>query len=85
MSPLFLLFGIPPNESIVDFLLIPIVFYVVVAAAQLDLDVLRRDGWLFETAQEVGGVESWYTFYTYYGGYRLSVRCCGVDSCMANC
>ncbi|KAF8429985.1 sulfate transporter family-domain-containing protein [Boletus edulis BED1] len=48
------------------FLIIPIVFYVVVAAAQLDLGTLRRDGWLFETAREVGGVDSWYAFYTYY-------------------
>ncbi|KAG9312501.1 sulfate transporter family-domain-containing protein [Chiua virens] len=49
------------------FLVIPIVFYIVVAAAQLDLGTLRREGWLFETAEEVGGaVESWYTFYTYF-------------------
>ncbi|KAF8551076.1 hypothetical protein OG21DRAFT_1418614 [Imleria badia] len=48
------------------FLVIPIIFYIVVAAAQLDLDTLRRDGWLFETAREVGGVDSWYAFYTYY-------------------
>ena len=59
------------NEGIVDFLVIPIVFYVVVAAAQLNLDTLRRDGWLFETAREVGGVDSWYAFYTYYGGFHL--------------
>jgi SulP family sulfate permease len=48
------------------FLIIPIVFYVVVAASQLDLDTLRREGWLFETAREVGSTDTWYTFYTYY-------------------
>lgn len=68
------------SENIVDFLVIPTIFYIVVAAAQLDLNVLRRDGWLFESAQEVGGVDSWYTFYTYYGGCRLLPLCGGVDS-----
>ncbi|KIJ67173.1 hypothetical protein HYDPIDRAFT_165880 [Hydnomerulius pinastri MD-312] len=49
------------------FLIIPIIFYIVVAAAQLDLSALRRDGWLFDTAQTGGGVEDkWYGFYTYY-------------------
>ncbi|KAF9240839.1 sulfate transporter family-domain-containing protein [Melanogaster broomeanus] len=48
------------------FLIIPIIFYIVVAAAQLDLDVLRREGWLFEAAQSTGGVDKWYAFYTYY-------------------
>ncbi|KAF9221142.1 hypothetical protein BS17DRAFT_712424 [Gyrodon lividus] len=48
------------------FLIIPIIFYIVVGAAQLDLDALRRDGWLFEAAQNTGGVDKWYAFYTYY-------------------
>ncbi|KAG6372058.1 hypothetical protein JVT61DRAFT_8766 [Boletus reticuloceps] len=56
----------PLSHSTIDFLIIPIVFYIVVAAAQLDLGTLRRDGWLFETTREVGGVDSWYAFYTYY-------------------
>ncbi|KAG1796400.1 sulfate transporter family-domain-containing protein [Suillus plorans] len=33
------------------FMIIPVVFYVVVAAARLDLDALRRDGWLFDMAE----------------------------------
>jgi SulP family sulfate permease len=44
-------------------LVIPIVFYVVVAAARLDLGALRNKGWLFD----VGKSEAWYTFYSYYG------------------
>ncbi|KIJ19677.1 hypothetical protein PAXINDRAFT_166757 [Paxillus involutus ATCC 200175] len=48
------------------FLIIPIVFYIIVGAAQLDLDVLRKGGWLFEAAQNTGGVDKWYAFYTYY-------------------
>ncbi|KAH0835582.1 sulfate transporter family-domain-containing protein [Lanmaoa asiatica] len=48
------------------FLVIPIIFYIVVAAAQLDLDTLRWNGWLFESAQKAEGMDSWYTFYTYY-------------------
>jgi SulP family sulfate permease len=44
------------------------VFYVIVAAAQLDLGALRRDGWLFDSAEGVGGVEEkWYGFYSYFG------------------
>ncbi|KAJ7902840.1 sulfate transporter family-domain-containing protein [Mycena olivaceomarginata] len=47
------------------FLLIPLVFYVVVAAAQLNIADLRDSGWVFEM---VGGgkEEHWYKFYSYY-------------------
>ncbi|KAH7886685.1 sulfate transporter family-domain-containing protein [Phlebopus sp. FC_14] len=49
------------------FLMILIIFYIVVAAAKLDLSVLRKDGWLFDFAQGTGGLEDeWYGFYTYY-------------------
>ncbi|KAF7416286.1 hypothetical protein PC9H_002551 [Pleurotus ostreatus] len=44
------------------FITIPILFYVVVAAGQLDLGALRRDGWLFNIATEH---VAWYKFYTY--------------------
>ncbi|KAG0696357.1 sulfate transporter family-domain-containing protein [Suillus ampliporus] len=48
------------------FMIIPAVFYVVVAAARLDLGALRRDGWLFDAAQGTGGAEDrWYGFYSY--------------------
>ncbi|KAG6333879.1 hypothetical protein ID866_5208 [Astraeus odoratus] len=51
----------------VYFLIIPTVFYVIVAAAGLDLHVLRKDGWLFESAQGTAGLEDkWYGFYSYY-------------------
>ncbi|KAH9943577.1 sulfate transporter family-domain-containing protein [Amylocystis lapponica] len=45
------------------FLIIPIIFYVVVAAAHLDMGVLRRDGWLFDMGTSR---EPWYQFYSYF-------------------
>ncbi|KAL4066573.1 sulfate transporter family-domain-containing protein [Scleroderma citrinum] len=45
------------------FLIIPTVFYVIVVAAGLNLDKLRKDGWLFESA---GLEDKWYGFYSYY-------------------
>ncbi|KAG1744926.1 sulfate transporter family-domain-containing protein [Suillus paluster] len=48
------------------FMIIPAAFYVVVAAARLDLGALRRDGWLFDAAEGAGGAEDrWYGFYSY--------------------
>lgn len=46
------------------------VFYVVVLGAGLDLDTLRRDGWLFEVARS----EKWYRYYTYFGAFHLRPR-----------
>jgi SulP family sulfate permease len=55
-------------SNVSDFMIIPIVFYVVVAAAQLDLGVLRRDGWLFDMAEGTGGREDkWYGYHSYLG------------------
>lgn len=51
--------------SCIDFLVIPIIFYIVVAAAQLNLGDLRSDGWLFDMGS--GGQDTWYKFYTYLG------------------
>ncbi|KAA1470874.1 hypothetical protein DENSPDRAFT_775282 [Dentipellis sp. KUC8613] len=45
------------------FIVIPIIFYIVVAAARLDLHTLRREGWLFDVA---ASQDSWYEFYTYF-------------------
>ncbi|KAI9447202.1 sulfate transporter family-domain-containing protein [Lactarius psammicola] len=45
------------------FLIIPAVFYVVVLSAGLDLDLLRRERWLFQVARSE---EKWYQFYTYF-------------------
>ena len=50
---------------ILDFLIIPVIFYIVVLAAGLDLGGLRRSGWLFDMGASAH--EPWYTFYTYYG------------------
>ncbi|TEB26440.1 hypothetical protein FA13DRAFT_1756329 [Coprinellus micaceus] len=44
------------------FIIIPFLFYIAVAAGQLDLTVLRKTGWLFDVATTG---ESWYHFYTY--------------------
>lgn len=49
-----------------DFLIIPVIFYIVVAAAQLNMGDLRAKGWLFDMGSS-GEDESWYTFYSYYG------------------
>lgn len=48
----------------VDFLVIPIIFYIVVAAAQLNLGQLRQSGWLFDMGNAED--EHWYEFYSYY-------------------
>ncbi|KAJ7207976.1 sulfate transporter family-domain-containing protein [Mycena pura] len=47
------------------FLLIPLVFYVVVAAAQLNIADLRANGWVFDVVGS-GATEHWYKFYQYY-------------------
>jgi SulP family sulfate permease len=48
--------------------MIPMIFYIVVAAARLDLADLRESGWVFDMAAGAGGSkESWYKFYGYYG------------------
>lgn len=52
------------EEDCSDFIVIPAVFYVIVAAAHLDLPTLRRDGWLFDVAVSS---EPWYHFYSYFG------------------
>ena len=39
-------------------------FYIVVAAAHLDLSKLRESGWLFEMDT---AYDPWYKFYTFYG------------------
>ncbi|KDR73007.1 hypothetical protein GALMADRAFT_745144 [Galerina marginata CBS 339.88] len=46
------------------FIIIPVVFYIVVFAAGLDLDGLRRAGWIFDMA--ASGQEPWYKFYSYF-------------------
>ncbi|KAI0300605.1 sulfate transporter family-domain-containing protein [Multifurca ochricompacta] len=45
------------------FLIIPIVFYLVILTAGVDLVTLRKEGWLFEVARSE---ETWYRFYTYF-------------------
>ena len=44
--------------------MVPIVFYIVVAAAHLDMGVLREKGWLFDMG---ASREPWYHFYSLYG------------------
>jgi SulP family sulfate permease len=50
------------------FLVIPVIFYVVVAAARLDLGVLRSQGWLFDVGDSR---EPWWRFYTYFDFKRV--------------
>lgn len=49
-----------------DFIIIPIIFYIVVVAAGLNLSSLRDKGWLFiiDTSDD-----PWYKFYSYYGSF----------------
>ncbi|KAJ4490657.1 sulfate transporter family-domain-containing protein [Lentinula aciculospora] len=51
----------------VYFVVIPVLFYVIVLATQLDLHELREDGWLFDiSGGDDGQSESWWRFYTYF-------------------
>jgi len=62
----------------IDFIAIPIIFYIVVAVAQVNFTVLRQAGWLFDMSNVAGG--SWYEFYTYYGeGFIISTTA-GIDA-----
>ncbi|KAI0029574.1 sulfate transporter family-domain-containing protein, partial [Vararia minispora EC-137] len=54
---------ITQNPPPTDFIAIPIIFYIVAAAAHLDLSTLRRAGWLFDVAQSSA---PWWHFYTYF-------------------
>ncbi|KAJ6632540.1 sulfate transporter family-domain-containing protein [Mycena sp. CBHHK59/15] len=47
------------------FIMIPMVFYIIVAAAQLNIADLRDSGWVFDMVAG-GKQESWYKFYQYY-------------------
>ncbi|KAJ7764856.1 sulfate transporter family-domain-containing protein [Mycena metata] len=47
------------------FILIPVIFYIVVAAAQLNIADLRDAGWVFDMAERAN-TEHWYKFYSYY-------------------
>ncbi|KAJ7153000.1 sulfate transporter family-domain-containing protein [Mycena filopes] len=47
------------------FIMIPLIFYIVVAAAQLNIADLRDGGWIFDMAAG-GSKEHWYKFYSYY-------------------
>ncbi|KAF8966080.1 sulfate transporter family-domain-containing protein [Flammula alnicola] len=46
------------------FIIIPVLFYIVVFAAGLDLGELRRTGWVFDMG--ASAKEPWYNFYSYY-------------------
>ncbi|KAF9005068.1 sulfate anion transporter [Cyathus striatus] len=45
------------------FIIIPLIFYVVITAAQIDLYDLRKAGWLFDMGDTAH--EPWWQFYTY--------------------
>ncbi|KAG5643844.1 hypothetical protein DXG03_009575 [Asterophora parasitica] len=46
------------------FLVIPVLFYIIVTAAGLDLWHLRRTGWIFDMGTE--DAEPWYKFYSHF-------------------
>ncbi|CDZ96940.1 vacuole protein [Phaffia rhodozyma] len=45
------------------FLVVPIIFYIVIAIIGVDFETLRKNRWVFEVGQVK---EPWYTFYSYY-------------------
>ena len=49
-----------------DFIIIPLLFYLVVTVAGLSLDDLRKHGWVFDLG-EGASREAWYTVYSYLG------------------
>ncbi|KAK0234583.1 sulfate transporter family-domain-containing protein [Armillaria nabsnona] len=46
------------------FIAIPVIFYVVVLAAGIPMDVLRKNGWVFDV--QGGNEAGWYKFYGYF-------------------
>ena len=52
------------NFADLDFIIIPLVFYIVVATAGLNIEDLRRSGWIFDMSGAAR--EPWYNFYTYF-------------------
>ncbi|PBK98476.1 hypothetical protein ARMGADRAFT_1130535 [Armillaria gallica] len=46
------------------FIAIPVIFYVVVFAAGIPMDVLRKNGWVFDV--QGGNEAGWYKFYGYF-------------------
>lgn len=46
------------------FIAIPVIFYVVVLAAGIPMDVLRKNGWVFDV--QSGNEAGWYKFYGYF-------------------
>ncbi len=56
----------PDPDPSLDFIAIPMIFYIVVLAARIPLDTLRDEGWIFDVRGGDDGV-GWYKFYDYYG------------------
>lgn len=50
-----------------DFIVMPLIFYIIVAAARVDLWDLRHSGWIFDMG--TGEHEAWYKFYSYFGTF----------------
>lgn len=55
-----------------DFLVIPVIFYIVVAAAQLNLADLRESRWIFDVGADPSQrATHWYSFYSFLGLLRF--------------
>jgi sulfate permease, SulP family len=59
--------------SLLDFLVIPAIFYIVIAAAGFNLGELRKAGWIFDMATDSTS-ERWYTFYTYFDFSKVRIE-----------
>jgi len=53
-------------STLSDFIVIPIIFYIVVGICRFNLGELRKAGWLFTTG---GSKDPWYKFYTLFGSF----------------
>jgi hypothetical protein len=57
------------SDLLIDFIIIPILFYIVLAASGSSIADWREDGWLFDMSN--GKDAKWYEFYTYLGECAL--------------
>lgn len=52
------------HPILIDFVALPIIFYIIVFIAGFDVDTLRAKGWVFDVGESR---EPWYKFYSYFG------------------
>lgn len=68
LSPSFAKYSALLTRLFADFIIIPFLFYLVVAVAGLSLVDLRKHGWLFDLGNNASE-EAWYKMYSYLGAF----------------